>query len=460
MIFVIPAITTEIITRQSITVRHVRRFVTYQEKDGHFTVNDNTCSFYGFESQQQCIETLKKSFGSKDVAKLDSNIFITAITLYYWRFVAVDHQKEWYQQYDKAEAWLIAQLNDEKLVEQVHACARKLVIDRYKVDRESIHADESFANARKNKVVIEQKVKESTRSAESEVKVVRSTDTVVIGTLRIKLDRARNVLNAAGWLTTNDPYICILDANSKEIVRTKTAHSTCDPVFEEVHYVAVHYQGEKFTFEMLDSNLFTDDTPLGSYVLDTADLVVAKGDCSYDTGKILDKWEKLQLPDGKGTKGELHIEARFYPRLAIADDYSFTREQADVRYLYALLSWRLTSGCFKLSDSLARYFNFKTQDELVTSFKRYVVSDNELRSLDLSVWSTALTISYLRIVYWKFQGEWNMALQDSEKWVSSQVYDVDVEDRLYEVTRKFIIDKFGIKEFSEEQQIVGQTKGS
>jgi hypothetical protein len=86
---------------------------------------------------------------------------VTAITIYYFRLVAVDHRQEWINQYERAYGWLKLQLNgDEKLEMEVLECARKLVVERYQVDKDAFTADESFVKTREHKVEIIQKAKE------------------------------------------------------------------------------------------------------------------------------------------------------------------------------------------------------------------------------------------------------------------------------------------------------------
>jgi len=177
-------------------------------------------------------------------------------------------------------------------------------------------------------------------------------------------------------------------------------------------------------------------------------------------GKRLDKWEKVTRPNGKGTKGEIHIEAQFSStKLAIDERFVFSKDNVDVNHLYTLISWRLSVGAFEATDSLARYFNFKSQQELIEAFKTHVAQNKKLLSLDLSVWSTVLTITYIKLLHWKFRDEWALIINNSEQWVSSQVYDVEVEDHLYECARTFVVKRFNIT-LTKEQETSLQISGN
>ena len=87
------------------------------------------------------------------------------------------------------------------------------------------------------------------------------------------------------------------------------------------------------------------DTYLGFYVLNAGELSVKSKKGKYKSGKELDKWEKVNRVDGKGIKGEIHITAQFFPTtLALADNFIFSKDNTDIRYPYALISWKLPNG--------------------------------------------------------------------------------------------------------------------
>ncbi|CAG8784495.1 2521_t:CDS:2, partial [Acaulospora morrowiae] len=119
--------------------------------------------------------------------------------------------------------------------------------------------------------------------------------------------------------------------------------------------------------------------------------------------------------------------------------------------------WRLASGAFPFSDNLARFFNFKSQQELIESFKQQVATDSDLVNCDLDVWSTALIITYLKILCWKYRSEWEFIIDDSEYWLSTQMNNLDDVDRLYEVCRKFIMERFRIETIDKDTRITIRT---
>lgn len=73
---------------------------------------------------------------------------------------------------------------------------------------------------------------------------------------------------------------------------------------------------------------------------------------------------------------------------------------------------------------------------------------NGLQNLGESSISTALIIIYLKILCWKFYEA------DSEEWLGSEIDNIELEDKLYEICENFIIKRFNIKDLDEEQKNV------
>ncbi|CAG8815189.1 12275_t:CDS:2, partial [Gigaspora rosea] len=113
--------------------------------------------------------------------------------------------------------------------------------------------------------------------------------------------------------------------------------------------------------------------------------------------------------------------------------------------------WRNANGSFEFTDKLARFFNYKSVDELKENFLAHLSSDKDLLKYDLSVLATALTIMYLIILCWKHYGEWKRIVANSETWLSKEINNVDAEDRLYSLCKTFIIERFKVKNLEKEQ---------
>jgi len=85
-------------------------------------------------------------FLSERISKLDINIKITAISLYYLRLVGSEHRTVWLSSYESSYIWLKQQIKNEEFERELIARAKKFVIDNYKIDDETIESDSKIQN--------------------------------------------------------------------------------------------------------------------------------------------------------------------------------------------------------------------------------------------------------------------------------------------------------------------------
>ena len=144
----------------------------HQSESGAFSLNEKTANFYGFETSDEFSASLKKHFVSERVKKVDNQVWITAVTLWYWRLVAVDHKHDWLDRYDLAYAWLKHHLqNDAQLEKEVLESAKKFVVERYKVEKDVFTIDESFVSAQKEKEEVLEKVRKEEKERLEKIKI-------------------------------------------------------------------------------------------------------------------------------------------------------------------------------------------------------------------------------------------------------------------------------------------------
>ncbi|CAG8823504.1 4495_t:CDS:2, partial [Racocetra persica] len=270
----------------------------------------------------------------------------------------------------------------------------------------------------------------------------------VVGIIRICVKSAKNLKKKDSRFTFSnpDPYVRIMDASRIEVDRTCVYHGTVNPKWEEVHFASVHSLGEKISFEIFDENLFVSDEHLGTYVLDTNTLM------NYDDhSKPISDWYPLQIGK-KPVEGHLNLEIQFISTVFTEGaDFVFTIESIKLHQVYILISWRKENGFFEFSDKLARFFNYKSVDKLKESFLKHVFSDKELSKYNLSILSTVLTIMYFKVLCWKHYNEWNRIIANSEALLSKEINNIEAEDRLYDLCKNFIIERFKVKNLEKEQ---------
>lgn len=146
-----------------------------------------------------------------------------------------------------------------------------------------------------------------------------TTSKPAFGVLRVKLLAGRDIRNVEIG-GSSDPYTVIVGAGGIGRGRTKVIESNLNPVWNEIHYVAVGYMKQFFEFEVFDYQNMTKDRPLGKTTFKVSDVVEElPNKAGYVARPVVDRWAPLKQKDG-ADKGELHYEISFFPCLNVAQD--------------------------------------------------------------------------------------------------------------------------------------------
>ncbi|CAG8462401.1 6009_t:CDS:10 [Racocetra fulgida] len=401
-----------------VDIRIVRQFISYQHESGCFELTPQLAEALGFSSVDEAKKHIETHFSSYSprTAQFDANVWSTAILIWFIRYVLVDYRNEWAGIYQKAYDWLCQQVKDQEVRDELLEAARIFVVKRFEVEQDAIEEDESFKDSLEAKDRYHDREVSEIVDEEPHDFMIPSND--VVGIIRICVKSAQDLKKSDSWFTFSDPdpYVRIMNAAGTKIVRTCVSHGTANPKWDEIHFVSVHGSGEKISFEIFDENLFISDKPLGTYVLDTNTLMK-----NEDHTKPINEWFPLKIGN-KPVKGHLNLEVRFIPTAFTEGvDFEFTRESIKLNHIYMLISWRKANGSFEFTDKLARFFNYKSVDELKEA------------------------------LCWKHYNEWKQIISNSDEWIIKEINDINTEDRLYDLCRTFIIERFKIKTFEKEQ---------
>jgi len=83
---------------------------------------------------------------------IDTNVWVTAFVLHYYRLVAVDHRTEWQSQYEISYRWLITQFKFTESTEtEVFSVIKSFTKERYSVDERVLKIDAQFEESFKEK---------------------------------------------------------------------------------------------------------------------------------------------------------------------------------------------------------------------------------------------------------------------------------------------------------------------
>src|SRR6185437_15470434 len=111
------------------------------------------------------------------------------------------------------------------------------------------------------------------------------------------------------------------------------------------------------------------------------------------------------------------LEAQFYSTRFESVHFHFS-DTIDIDDLYRLIGIAFNASAFDVDNNLARCFNFESATDLFHVLAERIMSDKQLMSVNLRVWSTALIVTCIKILCWKFQSEWTLPINSLEQWIS------------------------------------------
>ncbi|CAG8727346.1 2359_t:CDS:1, partial [Racocetra fulgida] len=118
--------------------------------------------------------------------------------------------------------------------------------------------------------------------------------------------------------------------------------------------------------------------------------------------------------------------------------YDFLRSQTTPKHPRTLIASQKNDGSFPLHELVTEHLEIPVV-HINEPIKRYVHSP-ALRECDASVWNTAFTITYMRIVLDKYETEWQSACQPALKWVSEQIKDQELEKELFAACEQYLFE--------------------
>jgi len=120
--------------------------------------------------------------------------------------------------------------------------------------------------------------------------------------------------------------------------------------------------------------------------------------------------------------------------------YNGLRSNAKVEDARSLCKTQSSNGSFPLHEIISKQLNITSAEETVESLKSFAGS-LRLRRLDKSLWISALTVTYFRIVLNKHESEWRTAGDRASSWISQQVHNAELEKELYSACEQYLVEK-------------------
>ncbi|CAG8738039.1 22646_t:CDS:10 [Gigaspora margarita] len=424
----------DITETETISITHVRHILKCQQNTGAYPLTDDLARSFGYENTKKLQTTFNtyKNTHSKS-QKINPQIWSTIMVLYFYRYVAIDQKKEWYPTYERSYRWLWAQLKgNESDKQECFKIVSSFIKDYHDVKDDIMEMDHDFEN-------------EIAKIIPS-INNPQEFDQKPYGIARIEIISAKNLSQ------TNDsnPYVKISNLATSWIYDdTRVIYNNCNPVWEQVFYIPVYNIHENLNLQIFNYNALLNDTLLGFYIFDLKSIINEYPNNSYEVKKLkLD----VNLTYEESNNRQLSFVADFFSLSELEDLEIINTTNVSIRHLYLLMAYQNQYGYFELTNTLARLFNFFSKKELIKTFSDFVQKDEKVCSLDNKIWGTLLVTSFLKVLLWKERCEWISSYNRAENWLNENVTDLEIEERLFNYSNKFVIQHFKVTQWIDETQ--------
>jgi hypothetical protein len=118
-----------------------------------------------------------------------------------------------------------------------------------------------------------------------------------------------------------------------------------------------------------------------------------------------------------------------------------------------IISSQTEDGSFSLSGVVVKKLNIEPEKLAPSIHSTCEVSEKlKEKVTDEKVYSTAISLNYLKIAASKYEGEWRAKYEEGKKYLSKQINDAETEEELLNVTNQFVIKKATEKVVQKEKQ--------
>ncbi|CAG8725754.1 3161_t:CDS:2, partial [Racocetra persica] len=475
------------VTQKTTTVEDVKKFITYRTKDGGFKITDELAQQLGFLNKESLEIALRSHFISNDLEKLPSDILATAVAIWYFRLLGVDHRQHWSTECDDLHKWLSLQIKNPQIERELLGSAKDFVITKYNIDDEVIGLDTPYQEhlnrdtdiesaksividnkdkAFRTKIddAVDKNVKKSEEPKSEEPKTVPSKIKSFIGNLYDEATKLEDDIEQALGFNKDklDDHekaeaLVIVESTSPEKCKEIVADQKDDGCIELSDTVCKELDAPKEEIiktikkKLTHSKLQLPD--LSSSLATAINVSYLKKAASQHEGELKDKYNKAR----EYLKKQIGDENAVKELLECADDYvvencikktikdkkrnavATVQKQATLEKCDDVVSKQNNDGSLELSETICKEMDVPTT-KVVTEVKKGT-QNKKLRSPESEpCWKTALSLSYLNIAAPHHKKRWEDKDKKARDYLSKQIGDKDAEKELLDCANKYFVD--------------------
>ncbi len=128
------------------------------------------------------------------------------------------------------------------------------------------------------------------------------------------------------------------------------------------------------------------------------------------------------------------------------------QSKTDVETTKKVIGTQKSDGSFDLSENLCKQIDV-TNGTLITTVKNYAVSESLQKTISNNrLWSTALTLSYLRVSASAHEETWKVHYERARKYLHEQINDEKLEEEILKTCSKIVVQKVTEKVAIKQKQ--------
>ncbi|CAG8812246.1 23873_t:CDS:2, partial [Dentiscutata erythropus] len=222
------------------------RILKCQQNTGAYYFTDDLAKSFGYENAEKLqtafYEYRNSKTKSQKISQISPSVWATMMVLYFYRYVAVDQKKEWFQTYERSYRWLWAQLKgNEALEQECFDIVKSFIKDCHGVRDDVMEMDRNFEKEIADMI-------DSIKNPQKDRGIVQKP----YGIARIEIKSAKHLKQADSWLAggASDPYVRISNLSTSWVYGdSRVIYNNCDPVWDQVFYIPVYDIQEKFNLQ-------------------------------------------------------------------------------------------------------------------------------------------------------------------------------------------------------------------
>ncbi|CAJ0749509.1 10856_t:CDS:2 [Entrophospora sp. SA101] len=443
-----------------ITVTRVQNIIKYQNSDGSFKIDDNVAKLLGFESIEKLTLILTQhikshSSNSSTISKLEINVWITILVIYYLRLICIEHKKTWISQHEKAYVWLWSIFLSEEVESETFSTIKSFVKEVYDIQSETLVSDSKFETefATKKTTIKSSISRSSQHEIEEHQKITSSPKTKIYTRKTVTIIIVRRFL---GYQTSSGCYEL-----SNQLSQSLGFSSS-----EEAKTQLLKHFSSFSRSSRLDVNIWS--TAIMIWYLRYV-LIDFRYEWIEYYNKSL-KWLSSTVKD-KETEEEVLEAARIFVKKRFEVEESTIQEVSSsifvkhetitVETTKTITSKQNKDGSFHISDTLSGILDISsdTKSQSFTStIQTYAVSERlKKTTTHYTWWTTAITITYLRLHASTHETIWKIHYENARKYLSEQIKDAELEEELLKTCFKLVEEKTTKKVTTGTTKVTGAT---